>query len=240
MCFEDRRSRKLVLCADSALWKSAPGGGCSRHGLKLLGGWFLVMPDGESGKWAMENGCQRVGATLPCLLDEEEAGAQGFPLVELARLAGRRPERRGVGRGSPGTEPVGNGSASRRGRHELEAVRPDREAHSRRIELVSSDSLASGTQSAFVPVADGRDVVHRDDQGTDAGDLGGRRRRRGERARLGNGGGGGTPAVLERYGPPRSCSVIREKNWSSSILEAPPSIRWPTLAMSPPTCTSAL
>lgn len=41
-------------------------------------------------------------------------------------------------------------------------------------------------------------------------------------------------------GLPRSCSVIREKNWSSSILAAPPSIRWPTLAMRPPTWTSAL
>ena len=37
-----------------------------------------------------------------------------------------------------------------------------------------------------------------------------------------------------------SSSVMRLKNWSSIILETPPSMRWPTLAMSPPTCTSAL
>ena len=29
-------------------------------------------------------------------------------------------------------------------------------------------------------------------------------------------------------------SVMRLKNWSSIIRETPPSIRWPTLAMSPP------
>jgi hypothetical protein len=36
-----------------------------------------------------------------------------------------------------------------------------------------------------------------------------------------------------------SSSVMRVKNWSSIILVTPPSIRWPTLAISPPTCTSA-
>src|SRR5262249_21383520 len=35
-------------------------------------------------------------------------------------------------------------------------------------------------------------------------------------------------------------SVTRLKNWSSIIRETPPSIRCPTLAMSPPICTSAL
>ena len=32
---------------------------------------------------------------------------------------------------------------------------------------------------------------------------------------------------------------MRVKNWSSNIFETPPSIRWPTLAMRPPTWTSA-
>src|SRR5262249_53046157 len=37
-----------------------------------------------------------------------------------------------------------------------------------------------------------------------------------------------------------SRSPIRLKNWSAIIFETPPSIRWPTPAMSPPTWTSAL
>ena len=32
-----------------------------------------------------------------------------------------------------------------------------------------------------------------------------------------------------------SSSVMRLKNWSSIILVTPPSMRWPTLAISPPT-----
>jgi len=51
-------------------------------------------------------------------------------------------------------------------------------------------------------------------------------------------------ARIEAPGPgyllAASSSVIFEKNWSSIIFETPPSIRWPTLAMRPPTWTSAL
>ena len=43
-----------------------------------------------------------------------------------------------------------------------------------------------------------------------------------------------------RYGLAVRVSVMRAKNWSSIIRETPPSIRCPTLAMSPPIWTSAL